>query len=109
VAAHLVLVSASRLARTLLDRVRVSVLEEALYKVADERLQLDRVVLSWYFWTSLRDPVPGSDRGSFWAPCESTTGVDSRAAFAPMDFHRVFLPVDFRQQTALFAPLNKVM
>jgi hypothetical protein len=75
-------------------------------------------VLFWYFRIYLKATVPARNRCSFLAPCESTTGVDLRTAFAPMDFRWVFPSVDFRatdsfvlateQSDVIVAPMNIV-
>ena len=63
--------------------------------VLPESFLMRRSVDFWYFLISLRATVPGLNLCCFFAPWESTTGVDLRAALAPRDFLGVLPPVDF--------------
>jgi hypothetical protein len=60
-----------------------------------------------HFRASLSPTVPGQHWSYVLASCESTTGVDLRAAFTPMDFRGFFPPVDFRAVDCLVRTIEQ--
>jgi hypothetical protein len=88
-------------ARSPLDRV--GVLDEALVKVADERLQFDWIGALLVLQDISEGDCARTESGPVLVLCEPMTAEDLRAAFAPMDFAGHCHRLTSGQPTALFA------